>query len=65
MVKFSVPEMSCGHCKAAIAQAVTAVDAAAGLEFDMQARTVCIRSGLELSALLEVLKQEGYEATPV
>ncbi|PIE16323.1 MAG: heavy metal-binding protein [Rhodobacterales bacterium] len=57
--------MSCGHCKAAIEQAVTEVDGAAGPEFDMQARTVRIRSGLELPVLLDVLKAEGYEAAPV
>ncbi|MCB1400559.1 MAG: heavy-metal-associated domain-containing protein, partial [Rhodobacteraceae bacterium] len=41
----SVPEMSCGHCKAAIESALAAVGAKA--DFDMESREIEV-SGLPL-----------------
>ncbi len=63
MTKLSVPDMSCGHCKATIEKAVGAADAAAELNFDMEARTVEVKSALALDQLLAVLKAEGYPAS--
>jgi copper chaperone len=65
MTKFNVPDMSCGHCKAAIEKAVGAADAAAALDFDMDERTVAITSGLDDAALIAAMKSEGYDSTPV
>ena len=58
----SVPEMSCGHCKAAIESALAAVGAKA--DFDMESREIEV-SGLPLATVLAALKSAGYEATPV
>ncbi|MCB1334533.1 MAG: heavy-metal-associated domain-containing protein [Roseivivax sp.] len=63
MTKFNVPDMSCGHCKAAIEKAVTAADAGASLSFDMGARTVEVTSSLDDAKLISVLDSEGYPST--
>ena len=63
MTKFNVPDMSCGHCRATIQKAVTGVDAAAGLDFDMEARTVTVSSKLDDATIAGLLDAEGYPAT--
>lgn len=63
MTRFSVPEMSCGHCKATIENALLDADAGADLTFNMEAREVEIDSVLEVSEVLATMKQAGYEAT--
>lgn len=65
MTKLSVPEMSCGHCKAAVEKAVASVDDFADLEFDMEARTVDIDSDIDATGLIAALKTEGYEAVTI
>ncbi len=61
MQKFNVPDMSCGHCKAAIQKAISAADTTAKLSFDMDARVVEITSALSSSEVSDLLKAEGYE----
>lgn len=60
MTTFHVPDMSCGHCKAAIEDAVTQADAGAALVFDMEARRVTITSHMDVADLAALLVAEGY-----
>ena len=64
-MRFSVPEMSCGHCKASIETAVHEADGGAGLAFDMDKREVEIDSVLDTPALIAAIKEGGYEARPL
>ncbi len=63
MTSYSIPDMSCGHCKAAIDTAVKALDPKATLTFDMAARQVQINTQTAQPALLAALADEGYPAT--
>ncbi|WP_457648741.1 heavy-metal-associated domain-containing protein [Profundibacter sp.] len=63
MTKLNTPDMSCGHCKAAVEKAVASVDPSARVAVDLDTRTVDIDSRADLGAILAVLKEEGYEAT--
>ncbi len=65
MTKFSIPDMSCGHCKSAIEKAVKNVDDHAQVEVDLTTRKVTIKSKAEVDALVKAIKAEGYEAHPV
>ncbi|AXX98166.1 heavy-metal-associated domain-containing protein [Profundibacter amoris] len=63
MTKLNIPDMTCGHCKAAVEKAVASVDADAKVAVDLDNRTAEIDSSADLGAILAALKEEGYEAT--
>ncbi len=63
MTKLNIPDMTCGHCKAAVEKAVASVDANAKVAVDLDTRTVEIDSSADMGAILAALKEEGYEAT--
>lgn len=64
MARFSVPDMTCGHCKAAIERAIGAADPAAIVSVDLEKHIVDVDSTLDEAALIAAIKTEGYEATP-
>ena len=61
-MRFSVPEMSCGHCKSAIETAVKTVDPVAKIDFDMENRIVEIESGVDDVSLQSAISTAGYES---
>lgn len=63
MTMFNVPDMSCGHCKAAIEKAVGAADPGATLGFDMEARKIDVTSSLSIADLTALLEKEGYPSS--
>ncbi|HGG63321.1 MAG TPA: copper chaperone [Rhodobacteraceae bacterium] len=63
MRKLNIPDMTCGHCKAAVEKAVASVDANAKVAVDLDTRTVEIDSSADMAVILSALKEEGYEAT--
>lgn len=65
MTTFSVPDMSCGHCKAAIETALAAVPEAGEVKVDLAARKVDVTGPAPADALLKALEAAGYPATVV
>ena len=65
MTTLSIPDMSCGHCKAIVEKAIKAIDPAATLEFDMPARTVAVQSAAATDAMRAALMTAGYKAVVV
>ena len=64
MITFEVRDMSCGHCVAAITEAVRSVDPGARVEVDLAARAVRIEpAGADARALADAIRDAGY--TPV
>lgn len=63
MTRFNVPDMSCGHCTAAIEKAITAADPAAKVSCDLDTRTVAVESTLGEPALSDAIRDAGYEPT--
>ncbi len=65
MTRFTVPDMSCGHCTAAIEKAIRQADAEARVTCDLADHSVSIDSTLPPEALRSAISDAGYEATAV
>ncbi|ROM77805.1 copper resistance protein CopZ [Pseudomonas brassicacearum] len=63
MQTFNVQGMSCGHCVKAITQALQSKDPAAEVQVDLSAKTVQVQSSLDADAVVEAIKEEGYEVS--
>ncbi len=63
MTKLHVPDMSCGHCTAAIEKAIGNLDAKAVVSTDLETKSVEIISSLSEDVILQTLADEGYPAT--
>ena len=63
MTKLNVPDMSCGHCTAAIEKAIGNLDANAVVNTDLETKSVAITSSLSEDVIIQTLADEGYPAT--
>jgi copper chaperone len=60
---YSVPGMSCDHCRTAIAAEVTAVAGVDAVDVDLDAKRVRISgSALDDRALVAAIDEAGYDA---
>jgi len=60
MHDFHLPDMSCGHCVATITETLKALDPAAVLSFDREARRVQVQTPLPREQLVAALAEAGY-----
>jgi copper chaperone len=65
MTRLSVPDMSCGHCKAVVEAALGAVPDAGAIGVDLTTRQVKVAGTAAVEALLAALNKVGYPASPV
>ena len=63
MTTLSVPDMSCGHCKASVTQALAAIAGSTDSAVDLTARTVSLETPAPDAALLAALNDIGFPAT--
>ena len=60
---YSVPGISCGHCRAAITAEVTAVAGVGSVDVDLDTKLVRITGeNLDDAALVAAIDEAGYEA---
>jgi copper chaperone CopZ len=59
-VVYSVPDISCDHCIAAITKEVTAVPGVNGLDIDLAAKTVSVDGG-EAAAIVAAIDEAGFD----
>ncbi|MDG9881221.1 heavy-metal-associated domain-containing protein [Pseudomonas putida CSV86] len=62
MQVFNVEGMTCGHCVKAVTNAVQREDAAAEVKVDLAQKQVSVKSELPAEQILELIRDEGYEA---
>lgn len=65
MITLSIPEMSCGHCKAAVEAAVTGLDAQAVTRVDLANRRAEVETSAPKEAVIAALSAVGFAADPV
>lgn len=63
MTRINVPDMSCGHCKAAVEKAVASVAPAASVSVNLTSRSIDVSDGAPIASVLNALAAEGYPAT--
>lgn len=64
-MKFSVPDMNCGHCTSAIEKAVKALDADAQVQCDLDASTVTITSAKTEAELTAAIDDAGFDSSVI
>lgn len=58
---YSVPEISCGHCKSAIEGEVSKLDGVAEVTVDIDARTVTVDGDAADDAIHAAIEEAGYD----
>ncbi len=59
---YSVPGISCGHCRAAITGQVTRVAGVAAVDVDLAAKVVTVTgAGVEDAAVRDAIDEAGYD----
>ena len=62
---YTVPDISCDHCKHAIEGEVSQVQGVASVEVDVKAKTVTVSGEpLDEQAILAAIDEAGYEVVP-
>lgn len=65
MLRFRIPNMTCGGCAKSVTKAVQSVDPKARVQTDPAAREMRVETAADERALLAVLEQAGYPAERV
>lgn len=62
-ITYTVPAMSCGHCKQAVSAELAAVAGVDTVDVDLDTKLVTLRGhDLDDSALRAAIEEAGYEA---
>ena len=60
---YTVPGMTCGHCRTAVSEEVSAVPGVESVEVDLETKLVTVRGdALDDAALRAAIEEAGYEA---
>jgi copper chaperone CopZ len=62
LLVLNIPKLRCGGCAASVEKAIHAVDAAARITTDIEARRVEVTTDAERQTLLTALADAGYPA---
>lgn len=60
MLRFHIPNMTCGGCAKSVTQALLSVDPQALIETDPPSREVRVHSAVDETTFLAVLDEAGY-----
>lgn len=59
---YRVPDISCGHCAAAITREVQTIAGVASVDVDVEAKTVTVSGErLDAAAIVAAIDEAGYE----
>lgn len=61
-IELTVPEMTCGHCEAAIQKEVSAVVGVSSVVVDLETKLVTVSgSGLDREAVVAAIDEAGFD----
>lgn len=60
---FSIPDMTCGHCRASVTEALKGLDPTAKIEIDLEARRLRFEGTASAEAVIGALDEVGFDAT--
>lgn len=63
MTSFSVPDMTCNHCKATIEKALSAVPQSGPIRVDLERHVLTTEGAAPAAAILAALAEVDYAAT--
>jgi copper chaperone len=61
-IKLEIQGMSCGHCQAAVNNALKAVSGVVSVAVSLEGKSATIEGSPEIGALLAAVQEEGYSA---
>ncbi len=64
MLRYHVPDMTCGHCSRAITQAVQAAAADARVAVDVAQKTVQVETSRDAATVEAAIREAGYTPEP-
>ena len=64
MIQLKIDGMTCKHCVAAVTDALNAVEGVTKVEVTLEPGAATVTGSASADALIEAIKQEGYEASP-
>ncbi|MBU0500780.1 MAG: cation transporter [Gammaproteobacteria bacterium] len=62
MIKLKIDGMNCGHCKAAVEQALKGVAGVGAVQVDLEAGEAAVEGDLDAAALVSAVEDKGYDA---
>ena len=65
MTTLSIPDMTCGHCKASVESALAALGDAGTVSVDLAAKTATATGPATPTRLLKALDEVGFPATVI
>ena len=65
MTTLSIPDMTCGHCKASVESALAALGDAGSVSVDLAAKTATATGPATPARLLQALDEVGFPATVI
>ncbi len=63
MTELTIEGMTCGHCKAAVEEALRGVDGVRTVQVDLEGGAAQVEGG-DVDALVAAVAEEGYQARP-
>lgn len=63
MTTLSIPDMSCGHCRASVESALSPLPGVDQVTVDLSNRTATVKGAAPLASLIAALDKVGFPAT--
>jgi copper chaperone len=61
-IKLEIQGMSCGHCQAAVNNALKAVSGVVSVAVSLEGKSATVEGSAEIGALIAAVQEEGYTA---